>query len=109
MSAFWEAFEQVGECVAEGMGEEIVWDGKPLAGCVVQPAEVQHGAGVGGRVQGFQGMVLVPAGTVVRDGLRAVVRGADCAVVAWEPVAAGGPINVTMGPVNRWNGAIPGT
>lgn len=106
MSAFWETFAAADAVAIGVMGEPVMLDGQE-ASAIVDPVSIDERIGSGGRSVPIGTVILVPAGTALRDGMPVTVRGVDGRVNGWEAIGSGSLL-VTVGPVNRWSGDIPG-
>jgi hypothetical protein len=106
MSLFWETFADADARAIETLGEEVTLDGV-AASAIVDPVAIEERLGAGGRRVDAGSVILVAAGTALRDGMPVQVRGQDGRVDSWEAIGSGSLL-VTVGPFNRWSGDIPG-
>lgn len=107
MSAFWEGMAAANASAIETMGE-LVEIGGVILNAIVDPLEVNDGSAPGGRRVDVSSMLTVPPGTVLRDGAIVKLRGMEGKVMSWTAIGADGHLQVIVGPVNRWDGEIPG-
>lgn len=107
MSAFWETFTEANAAAMDVMGETARLDELETQ-VMVDSVSYEEGKSAGGRKAIVNARIMVPAGTVLRDGMPVHLRGADGKVTSWEALAPDGQFWVNVGPVNRWSGEVPG-
>lgn len=107
MSQFWDAFAAANTAAIETMGEPLELDGVERSGIVDQQSW-QEGAAPGGRKSLLSCKVLIDPSVDLRDGMPVKIRGLDGKVDGWESTGPGCHHLVSIGPVNRWSGDIPG-
>jgi hypothetical protein len=107
MSAFWETLQTAAAAAIATMGESVTLDGAELS-AIVDPLNYEDAMAAGGRKVILNCRVMVPGTLVPRDGMVAVIRGAEGKVSSWETLAPDGTRWLSVGSANRWSGEIPG-